>query len=205
MAAEQPVRSEEKQDYIEDMKGMHCYRRQLQGFAGFLLLSLVTLGGCHTVEVVEHPDAGGRWTYRINITRPNTENEGKRGALLYRGREPAVYFSSIIIGGSKYDYLFAIEPGDFSGYIKEPGYKAPTSTSSLPLKEEELRRGWYFAPEDRRRSGTPAQWIWVKRENIEAFVDPDKLYRFSTKYGLIPESDQQKPPIQFGLRFGATF
>jgi hypothetical protein len=183
---------------------MHGNRWKFKGVAVILLSSLFTIGGCSTTAVIEHPDANGRWTYKIAVTKPNTENEGKRGSLLYRGREPAVYFSSVIIGGSKYDYLFSIDPGDFSGYAEDPEYNAPTWRSSLRLTKEEQRRGWYFAPKDQRRSGTPAQWIWVRKENIEAFVDPDKLYRFSTRYGLIPESDQQEPSYQFRLRFGAT-
>jgi hypothetical protein len=183
------------------MKLSQGYAWKLPGLLTFMLFSLLAMNGCRTVNVVEHPDAEGRWTYRVVITKPNTENEGKRGYLLYRGKELTGHFSTIVIGETKYDYTFSINPGDFGGYARDPGYTPPTSTSPLQLTAGEQDRGWYFASADQRRQGTPIDWIWVKRENLEAFVDPDRLYKFINKYGLIPDADRQEPPFQFRLTF----
>ncbi len=55
---------------------------------------------------------------------------------------------------------------------------------------------------DQKRQDTPADWIWVKRENLEAFVDPDRLYNFINKYELIPKVEEREPPVRFRFSFG---
>ena len=162
------------------------------------------LSGCRTIAVVEHPDAAGRWRYRVDTIRANTEKEEKRGRLFYRGRELPGYFSTIIIGDTRYDFTFRIDPSHFGGYAKDSGYMPPRAAASARLDPEELERGWYFAPMDQRRQDTPEDWIWVKRENLEAFVDPDKLYRFINRYELIQAPEERESPVQFGLFFKTT-
>jgi hypothetical protein len=171
---------------------------KLLGIFAILLLSFSAVS-CLTIETVEHPDAAGRWKYRVNITKPHTENEGRAGHLFFRGRELPGCFNTIIIGKTKYDYRIRINPSDFSGYARDPGYVPPPSTSTLKLTPEELKRGWYFAAADQRRQDTPADWIWVKRENLEAFVKPDKVYTFIDKYKLNPKPENQEAPFSFRL------
>jgi hypothetical protein len=182
-------------------------RRLLQNSArrwaaslGLILLLIVGLSGCQTTAVVEHPDAAGRWRYKLDTTRPNTEKGGERGRLYYRGRQLPGYFSTIIIGATRYDFAFRTDPSGFGGYAKKPGY-TPSKVVSMRVDPEDLERGWYFAPMDQRRQNTPDSWIWVKRENLEAFVDPDKLYRFVKRYDLIQAPEEQESPFQFGLFF----
>lgn len=178
---------------------------KLPGVFVLVLLLFSVVSGCRTIDVIEYPDAEGKWKYRVDITRPNTENEGRRGYLFYRGRELAGHFSTIIIGETKYDYTISIDPWDFGGYAKDPAYSPPTSTTSLRVEREEQKRGWYFASANQRRQDTPADWIWVKRENLEAFVDPDKLYLFINKYELTPEPEKGEPPVQFRFIFESRF
>lgn len=166
---------------------------------------IAVLSGCQTVDTVEYPDAEAMWKYRVDFTKPGTENGGRSGHLFYRGWELAGYFSTVIIGETKYDYTIQIDPSDFGGYAKDPAYSPPPSTDLLRLEDEEKERGWYFAPADRRRADTPADWIWVKRENLQAFVDPDRLYRFLNKYELIQNAEENQPPIRFQFSFGSRF
>jgi hypothetical protein len=174
----------------------------LLGTFALLVLLFSALSACQSMGVTEYPDAAGRWKYRVDITKPDTENEGRRAHLYYRGKELAGYFSTVVIGETKYDYTFRINPSDFGGYAKDPDYSPPPLSARLGLEDEELKRGWYFAALNQRRQDTPADWIWVKRENLEAFVDPDRLYNFINKYELIPKVDEREPPVRFLFSFG---
>ena len=179
--------------------------RSLLGTFALSVLLVLMLSGCQSIDTIEYPDAEGRWRYRVEVTKPGTEEEGRRAHLSYRGKELAGYFSTVIIGETKYDYTIRINPSDFSGYVKDPDYSPPDPTNRAGLEDEEKKRGWDFAPADQRKKDTPADWIWVKRENLEAFVDPDRLHRFLTTYELIPSVEEQEPPVRFRFSFGASF
>jgi hypothetical protein len=186
------------------MKSQRNRTGSLLGTFALLPLLFFVVSGCQSIDIIEYPDAEGRWKYRVDITKPDTENEERRAHLFYRGKELAGHFSTVIIGETKYDYTIRINPSDFSGYAKDPNYLPPPLPTQLGLVDEEEKRGWYFAPADQRRRDTPADWIWVKRENLEAFVDPDRLYRFINKYELIPNVEEQEPSIRFRFSFGSS-
>jgi len=187
--------------YILTMKHAKNIKRSVLLTSAPLAILVFTLFACQTIDVVEHPDAAGRWKYVVEVTKAGSEEEGRRARLYYRGKELPGHFSTVIVGETKYDYTIRIDPSDFSGYRKDQDYAPPPRASRDELQDEEEKRGWYFASADQRKRNTPADWIWVERENLEAFVDPDRLYRFINKYQIAPKVEESEPPFQFRFSF----
>ena len=77
------------------------------------------------------------------------------------------------------------------------------------ISKEEFKRGWYLAGLNQRRTETPGDWIWVKRENIEAYLDPRKMYSLISKYKIsriLDGNDDLSPfRVRMGFGFGRLF
>jgi hypothetical protein len=120
------------------------------------------------------------------------------------------FFESIVIHGSRYDYTIRQQKGDFGGYRLDEDYQ-PVSGSGEgkqpepeEIDEEQLERGWYLAGLQNRRTGTPENWVWVRRLNLEAFVNPGRLREFASKFDLstIIDEEYERDSVRMGLGFG---
>jgi len=55
------------------------------------------------------------------------------------------------------------------------------------------------------KTETPGDWIWVKRENIEAYLDPSKMYALISKYKISRILDGNEDLSPFRVRMGFAF
>ena len=72
-------------------------------------------------------------------------------------------------------------------------------------RPEELRRGWYTAALTEKRDETPSDWVWVKRQNLESYLNPKNLYEFVKRYRLSTiideDDDDDRTPFRLGFSF----
>ena len=170
---------------------------------------VMALTGCQTTVVKDKPDQAEDWTYAVRIARVGERQGGEWGYLFYRGREVLSFFESIVIDGTRYDYVIRESKGEFGGYRRRgetPGGEGETGpeTAGDGITPEQLERGWYLAGPVDRRLGTPEHWVWVKRLNIEAFVDPSQIGRFTRTFDISPIIDEEydRDEVRFHLGFG---
>ncbi len=162
-----------------------------------LLFLPVVLSGCASVVSRSIVDPDRHWKHEVKLANLGAKRGTSWGVLYYRGRELPSYFDSLIISGSRYDYHLPADPGEPGGYQPDerhaalgvssaPSSAAPSAApaSAAPINPMDLNRGWYLAGPQERKSGTPEEWVWVKRQNLEAFLDPAALNRFARAYRL---------------------
>ncbi len=158
-----------------------------------MLVLLPGLSGCATVR--DHDRLGPEldWEYRVReqprIGSPNLET----GELWYRNRAIPTVFSEVVLFGERYTYRYRTEYDPFQGYRKDPEFEPPEITEDGPeLTRRERNRGWYLSELEERRPGTPSGWVWVRRENLGAYIDPREMREFAEYYGLHELS--RRPP-----------
>jgi uncharacterized protein YceK len=163
-----------------------------------LLLLVVLLAGCASMISRETPDSAKIWRHEIQVARLGLQRGVPWGTLYYRGRELPDYFDSLVIGATGYRFLVPPNDGTLGvsaeavragaatsgGYQVDSGYTPATSASSVRIGAADLDRGWYLAGPHQRKQGTPDSWVWVKRQNLEAFLDPSAVGRFAQAYRL---------------------
>lgn len=172
-----------------------------------LLSAAVALTACRTLQRVEYPEPTGSWKHTTTSRWvPDHEAYREVGALAYRGRDITAYFSTVVIGERRYDYSIRRDPLSFEGYREAEGFApahaaapAGAAAAGAAASPEDIRRGWYFAPLGERRGETPASWIWVKRENLESYLDPNRLEPLARRYELLPITGQlpREPEVMF--------
>jgi hypothetical protein len=138
------------------------------------------------IEVTGTPVDETAWLYQEEVTRKGTRSEGVIGHLYYKGRELEGFFTSIAIGKSKYDFVKRTHMWDFGGYKLDKTFSPPKTSGNQTVSEEELTRGWYYAPLSGRKQETPEDWVWVQRGDLRVFIDPEQLGRFIEKHELEP-------------------
>ena len=140
---------------------------------------------CATILADETPTTTN-WEYEIEITNPGTKSEGKVGYLFYRGKEIKGYFEYIIIENTRYSYHVPVVPWDFNGYRKDEDYIHRERFSNSALSRQDIGKGWYLEGFQQKKRRTPASWVWIKNDRIEAFVDPENIDAFIEAFGLRP-------------------
>jgi hypothetical protein len=167
------------------------------------VLLAALLMGCQTLVTQEHP--AENWQYQIKADRVGEKRGIPWGYLFYKGRELKSYFSTLVISDTRYDFTINTEESDFGGYRVNKEYTDQSSQATERIGEEEMKKGWYLAGLEQRKLSTPDYWIWVKRQNVEAFLDPSSIYSFLKKYNIsaIVGGDKEEPSI--GLRVGFGF
>ena len=170
-----------------------------------LLLIIITFICCKTFETIETLDLEKHWTYKIEITKPGTGSEGKLGHLYYRGKEIKSYFNSIIINDIEYDYFIRKDIQDFGGHIEDKEHISDISYSGLKIENDDIILGWYFADSSEKRQDTPRNWVWIKRENLKAFINPDKIDSFINNYELMPIIKGIEKLVNVRFEFTKTF
>jgi len=168
-------------------------------FVAFLLAGW--LASCATITLVEHPDPRGDWRYTVSIAGQGTPRERKWGALIYKKDTLPSAFSALVIGTTRYNFSLRVNPTDFEGYAKDETGPLRIEYATVPIEEKELGLGWYFGSLSQKKPNTPEDWIWVKRENLEAFLDPEKIDSFVRKLSLVPMLKIEEPQPGVGIHF----
>ena len=175
-----------------------------------LLTAVIALGvpACTTVTTEVRTGPEENWRYTVKEPKRDTSPKGPLGELEYRGRGIRSYFSRIVIDDRTFDYAIRIDRGDFQGYRMATDEGLPED-GGAPLSDKDRERGWYFAPLTSRRRGTPDDWVWVKRLNVEAFVAPRHVSRLADSLDLYPidgnTEDQPRSGVSLGIRFTTVF
>jgi hypothetical protein len=167
------------------------------------IFAIVLLIGCQTLVSKEYPAAD--WQYQIKKDSVGEKRGVPWGYLFYRGRELKSYFNTVVIKQTRYDFTIKTEESEVGGFWINPEHVTPESQSTEGIGEEEFKRGWYLAGLDQKRTDTPDDWIWIRRENIEAYVDPRKMYSLISKYKIsqiLEDDDENISPFQIRMGFG---
>ncbi len=147
---------------------------------------LVVLAGCATVRTRDTLGPERDWEYLIRVQPRVGAEDLETGELRYRGRAVPTVFSELILFGQRYEYRYRTERDTFQGYHRDEEFEPAEITESGPeLTRRDRNRGWYLAEFDERRPGTPSGWIWVRRENLSAYLDPREIREFADYYGLV--------------------
>ena len=137
-----------------------------------ILLLLCVLAGACSSSVLRR-----EWSHQILKNGDQTTREYREeGLLLYQGRPVPDRFSVIVcpIGSFVYRRPPALVSSS-SGWLRDADgpVSLPAAEAAVPREEgdtgvspedfgrDEALRGWYEAPFEARKSGTPAGWIWV--------------------------------------------
>ncbi len=146
---------------------------------------LVFLAGCATVRTRDTLGPERDWEYRIRVQPRVGAQDLETGELRYRGRTVPAVFSEVVLFGQRYEYRYRTEQDTFQGYRLDEDFEPAEITERGPeLTRRDRSRGWYLAEYDERRPGTPSGWIWVRRENLNAYLDPRQIREFAAHYGL---------------------
>jgi hypothetical protein len=189
--------------YISDMKDPSLNRLPDMALRGAgILFAILILMGCQTLVSKEFPAAD--WQYQVKTDKVGERRGVQWGYLFYKGRELKSYFNTIVLDQTRYDFTINTEKSQYGGFWINEEHQTPIAANTQGIKAEEFKRGWYLASLDQKKADTPGDWVWVKRENIEAYVDPSKIYSLVGKYKISPilDGDEDSSPFQLRMGFG---
>ena len=167
--------------------------------AAALFTLIVT--ACTTVQSREELMPDSRWSYTIRELPGRAER--LRGELSFRGRRTALYFSEIVIADRRYTVSLRTTGDGFEGYREDDDFSPPEIIAAGPaLSAAERSRGWYHAELEQRRRGTPHDWVWVRRENLAAYLNPGRMHAFARHYQLAEMHEAREPRFQFMFSYG---
>ncbi|MBN1525399.1 MAG: hypothetical protein JW904_13000 [Spirochaetales bacterium] len=159
-----------------------------------IILFILLVFSCTSVE--SSPNGQNHvWRYEIEIIAPGTRSEGQIGHLYLNDKEIPAVFDSIIIGETEYIFIMREYLWGFGGYKIVDENRKMVSISSHSVAADELQKGYYPAPFLMKKKDTPLEWVWVKRDTLEAFVNPVILPEFIQEFGLT-----QLSPFRDALR-----
>ncbi len=140
-----------------------------------VVLGLFILAGIVPLPLAASPGAP-EWTYREIVTNPGTRSEGRVGYLHLGDEALQGYFDEIVIDDRRYVWHVRINLWDSGGYIPADGPIQPDPPENEPsVTPPMLDRGWYAASYGERRRGTPASWVWVRRDDLAGYIDPSRI------------------------------
>jgi hypothetical protein len=154
-----------------------------------VLILIVFGSACKTDAAGSAGEQSASWKYEIEITLPGTKSEGRWGHLYYKDKEIPPVFEQMVVDHTLYMYRIREYAWKFGGYEKQEKAESKITGSAQEIAPAEREKGWYRARQDQRKAGTPSTWIWVKRDKLEAFFDPDKLDSFIDRHNLHNISD----------------
>lgn len=171
-----------------------------------LLVVAGLIAGCATApEPVREEPADG-WAHEIRERTRRDALEEKTGTLFYRRGAVTPYFSTLVIGETRYRYVYPTEDDPFRGYRAEPEPVAVETDQDLEaLEGRSRRRGYYLADLKERKPGTPDDWVWVQRGNIQAWVRPGMLEDLADRHALHPIDPEPETPVRMRIEFRGTF
>ena len=117
-------------------------------------------------------------SYNIEKTNAGTRSEGRSHVLTINGYTLPDVFSLVYATDSFYDFKVAGQVWDDAGYVLDRDKKgdAPYGETASVITDEDWELGWY--ENSRRKEGTPRSWVYVERDSLKAFVNPDEIDRF---------------------------
>ena len=161
-----------------------------------VLLSL----GCATVRERERLPERPDWEYVVRVS--TRDDQVRHGELRFKGEAVEPVFSSVVIEDEKFTYVLRTADEPFRGYRREAEFTLPVGPADVDFELHDRSRGWYLAELGNRRAGTPEGWVWVRRENVEAYVDPTRLREFASHHRLNQiETPQVETRVQVQLMY----
>lgn len=146
---------------------------------------LILLTGCATVRSRDPMGPEGDWEYVLRVQPRVGAVDLETGELRFRRRAIPTFFSELVVFGQRYEYHYRTERDPLQGYRLDATFEPPQISEAGPeLTRRERNRGWYLAELEERRPGTPSGWIWVRRENLAAYLDPREIREVAAYYGL---------------------
>lgn len=175
-----------------------------------LVVGFISVTGCASVRTREDLQPDERWVYTVRELPGRGERV--RGELQFRSSRLPHYFSEVVIGERRFTMALRAADGDMEGYREDLHFSRIAEARALgheqsasaaePLSDSARRRGWYLGGLHERRPDTPDDWIWVRRENLEAWVNPRRVEAFATSYQLGAMNAQPQPRFQFMFSYG---
>ncbi|TVQ96225.1 MAG: hypothetical protein EA403_17010 [Spirochaetaceae bacterium] len=176
-----------------------------------LVLGLLSATGCASVQTREDLQPDDRWVYTVRELPGGSER--LRGELRFRNSRLPDYFSEVVIGERRFAMSLRAASGPYEGYREDQGFSFERTIGELKtlrpqtgepgaLPASARRRGWYLGGLHERRPDTPDDWIWVRRENLEAWVNPRRVEAFATSYQLGAMNAPTQPRVQFMFSYG---
>lgn len=167
-----------KGEYIRAMGNL----RRILTLAVITIVTVSLSFGCATVResepIPERPD----WVYVVRVS--TRDDRVRHGELQFKGEVIEPVFSSIVIDDAKFTYSIRTADEPFRGYRRVGEFALPVGRVDVDFESHDRSGGWYLAELGERRAGTPENWVWVRRENVGAYVDPARLGEFATHHRL---------------------
>ncbi|MBN1798560.1 MAG: hypothetical protein JW822_08275 [Spirochaetales bacterium] len=151
-----------------------------------VIVVIIFSSACKTADADNAVQKNGSWTYEIETTLPGTKSEGQWGHLYYKGKEVPPVFELMLVNNTLYIYRIRELAWKFGGYEKQATAESKIVESSEKIATAEMEKGWYRAARDQWKTGTPSTWIWTKRDELKAFLDPAKMDLFVSHNKLKP-------------------
>ncbi|MFP4643918.1 MAG: hypothetical protein ACLFM0_06155 [Spirochaetales bacterium] len=148
-----------------------------------IILALVLSGACASTTRTTPEE---HWEYSVTERRRLGSPAVENGVVRYRGSAVPTYFSEFVVGRRRFEYIVRSDEQPFRGYrLDENWERSPEVNDSLDEPGgRERNRGWYFGDLDELRPETPADWIWVRRESLRAWVEPQRIDAFADEHEL---------------------
>jgi len=116
-------------------------------------------------------------SYKIEKTNEGSRSEGRSHVLAVNGCTLPDVFTLVYAADALYRFATPSEPWGDGGYVLDRNNKsAPFADSDAPITDEDWSLGWYEG--GKKKKGTPRSWVYVERDSLKAFVNPDELDRF---------------------------
>lgn len=132
-------------------------------------------------EVAEPPT---EWRYIVETTNPGTRSEGKIGHLFFKELEIPGVFDEIIVGNTLYQYYQRSHLWDFAGYVIKKDFSDTVEYGEERIRDADTINGWYYGRRSQKKQGTPLNWVWVRREGVQAFLNPEHIVQFVKTHRL---------------------
>ncbi len=117
-------------------------------------------------------------SYQIQKNDEGSRSEGSIHILTINGYTLPYVFSYVYAADVPYVFEDKTQRWDDGGYIRNLDDKGTPrfEKSAREISEDDWTLGWYEG--STQKKGTPRSWVYVERENLKAFVNPDELRRF---------------------------
>ncbi len=156
--------------------------------------------GCATVRERERLPERPDWEYVVRVS--TRDDRFRHGELRFKGEAVEPVFSAVVIDDAMFTYTLRTADEPFRGYRREAEFTLPVGHSDVDFESYDRSRGWYLAELGERRVGTPENWVWVRRENVGAYVDPTRLREFASHHRLNRiETPQVETRVQVQLQY----
>ena len=123
-------------------------------------------------------------SYNIQKTNAGSRSEGRSHVLAVNGYVLPDVFDLVYAADAYYRFEPGAQVWDDSGFVLDRTKKgdAPYGETDRSISGRDWELGWYEG--SRRKEGTPRSWIYMERDDLKAFINPDEIDRFVRYKGL---------------------